>query len=80
MDPKKITPVQTIDVQELTCPMPLIHAKRALEKIKPGEVLELLCGYTDTTVNIKEWCQKCGHLLLGDIEEAKFRRLYIKKQ
>lgn len=73
-------PVQTLDVKELNCPMPLIQTKRALEKIKRGDVLEVLCTYPDSGINVPGWCEKSGHIFLGEKKDSDFMRLYIKKQ
>ena len=73
-------PVTTLDVKELSCPMPLIHTKRALEKINPGDILEVLCTYPDSGINVPGWCERSGHILLGETKDSDCMRLYIKKQ
>ncbi len=77
---KNMKPVQTLDVKKLSCPMPLIQTKRALEKINPGDVLEVLCNYPESGVNVPGWCEKSGHILLAEKQESGFVRLFIKKQ
>lgn len=74
-----IKPVQTLDVQELSCPMPLIQAKRALNRINCGEILEVLCNYPVSKTDVPGWCERCGHVFLYDVQDAGFMRLYIQK-
>lgn len=74
-----IKPSQTIDVKDLSCPMPLIQAKRALSRIQNGEILEVLCNYPESKTDIQGWCERCGHVFLYDKEDAGFMRLYIRK-
>ena len=75
-----ITPCMTLDVMDLSCPMPLIQAKRAMEYIQSGEVLEVLCTYPDSRVDVPAWCQRCGHIYIGELAEHGYTRLYIQKQ
>lgn len=71
--------IKTLDVKDLTCPIPLIQTKRTLEKMKPGEILEVLCNSADTAANVPGWCEKSGYLFLGDKQEEDHTKIYIKK-
>lgn len=73
-------PVQTLDVKKLSCPMPLIQTKRALEKINPGDILEVLYNYPESKIDIPGWCERYGHIFIEDKKDSDFMRLYIKKQ
>ena len=39
---ENITPDETLDCRGQSCPMPLLKVKKALKKLKPGQILEVL--------------------------------------
>ena len=44
VDPKEIKADQSLNARGLGCPMPLLKAKKVLEGLKPGDILEII-GY-----------------------------------
>lgn len=79
MDINHLNPDATLDAKGLGCPLPLLKAKQAMEKLKPGQVLELV-GDDPVSINdIPGWCKFTGHTFLGIKEEGAFFKMYIKK-
>jgi tRNA 2-thiouridine synthesizing protein A len=70
---------KTLDAKGLDCPMPLLKAKKAMEKMEPGQVLEILGTDKGSKVDLPGWCERVGHTYLGVNEETDFFRFYIKK-
>jgi tRNA 2-thiouridine synthesizing protein A len=70
---------KTLDAKGLDCPMPLLKAKKAMEKMEPGQVLEILGTDKGSKVDLPGWCERVGHTYLGVYEETDFFRFYIKK-
>ncbi len=69
----------TVDARGLQCPMPLLKAKQALNKLHSGQLLEVLAtdsgSYKDFHVFVK---QSHHELLLADESNNEYRYL-IKK-
>jgi len=70
---------KTIDVRGEVCPVPDVETKRALKKMKPGEILEVLIDYPMSKERIPETVKKLGHEVL-EIEEVGGSewKIYIK--
>lgn len=70
---------KTLDVRGEVCPVPDVETKRALKKMKPGEILEVLIDYPLSKERIPGTVKKMGHELL-EIEEVgpSEWKLYIK--
>jgi TusA-related sulfurtransferase len=69
----------TLDARGLSCPMPSVKTALALEKMSPGQVIEVI---TDDPVSKKDlpvWAESTGNILLGLEQEAETIRIYLKK-
>ena len=77
MDAIKIT--RTIDAKGLDCPMPLLKAKKAIESLESGQILEILGTDAGSKIDLPGWCERVGHSYLGVKEEKNFYRFYIQK-
>ena len=58
----------TLDARGLTCPMPVLKARKALMGIKPGATLEVLATDPGTTRDFVALCEATGHVLLDSRE------------
>lgn len=70
---------KTLDTKGLDCPMPLLKAKKIIETMEPGQILEILGTDEGSKVDLPGWCERVGHTFLGTKEEADYFRFYIKK-
>lgn len=69
----------TLDVRGKMCPLPPIKTVRALKRMKPGQVLEVL-GTGKMGRRRSPWlAKKFGNRFLGSRDEKDFYRLYILK-
>ena len=74
-----IKPDKTLDAKGLNCPMPLLKAKKAIEALESGQVLEILGTDEGSKIDLPGWCERVGHTFLGAKDEENFFRFYIKK-
>ncbi len=51
----EVTPTQTLDVKGLSCPMPVVKTKQAVDDLDPGEVLEVLATDSGSVSDIDGW-------------------------
>ncbi len=60
---------QTLDACGLTCPLPLLKAKQALNGLDTGQVLELVCTDPGSVRDFEVFSKQSGHPLLESREE-----------
>ena len=74
-----ITPDEILDCRGLSCPMPLLKVKKALKKLKAGQVLEVLGTDPGSKNDIPDYAKKQGDDFLGMEDESGGTRYLIKK-
>jgi len=65
MEVKREDIAKTLDARGLSCPMPLLKTKKALETLEKGEVLEVLTTDPGSKNDIPSFCKKKGYDLLS---------------
>ena len=76
---KNIKVDKTVDARGTACPGPLLEAKRTMPSVAKGGILEVLSSDIGTNEDVPLWAKKVGHEYLGNIEEAGFWRLFVKR-
>lgn len=59
-----------LDARYLLCPMPVIRAQEAIEKLTDGDVLEVRATDPGALYDIPAWCKVHGHEVLAREERA----------
>lgn len=54
-----------LDLKGLKCPLPALHARRALERAVPGAVIVVECTDPMAAIDIPHMARQDGHLLDG---------------
>ncbi|WP_268884392.1 sulfurtransferase TusA family protein [Alicyclobacillus suci] len=70
---------KTLDCKGLSCPMPIVRTKKAIEEIQPGQVLEVLATDPGSVADVKSWANRTGHQLIGTTQEGDVFKHYIRK-
>lgn len=70
---------KTVDARGLACPMPIVKAKKGIDSLSSGEVLELLTTDKGSGNDLKAWVKNGGHELLATRETDGVYQFYIKK-
>jgi tRNA 2-thiouridine synthesizing protein A len=69
-----------LDVQGYVCPHPQIYTKKALEKLKSGETLQLVFDNPSSGESISAMCQTEGNDIVTQAQDAgKTMRWTIRK-
>ena len=68
----------TLDTQGLTCPLPILKAKKAMNSLEPGGVLEILATDPGAGDDFEAFCRMTGHTLLEQSDAAGVYRFLIK--
>jgi tRNA 2-thiouridine synthesizing protein A len=79
VDINTVQAAKVVDARAMSCPGPLLEAKKSIGAVKVGEILEIWSGSPDTRINLDRWCKKLGHDFLGFIDEGGYDRLFIKR-
>ncbi|MBE0521521.1 MAG: sulfurtransferase TusA family protein [Candidatus Methanoperedenaceae archaeon] len=75
----EIIPDETLDVRGECCPYPLILTKKQVEKLKTGEILEIIANDPVAPQNINAWVKKSGDKLLAVEQDGKIYKIYVQK-
>jgi tRNA 2-thiouridine synthesizing protein A len=79
-DLNTLTAAKVVDARAMSCPGPLLEAKKGIGLVKIGEVLEVWSGDTGTKKDMPRWCEKVGHEFLGVITAEGYERLFIRRK
>jgi tRNA 2-thiouridine synthesizing protein A len=70
---------KTVDARGTACPGPLLEAKRAIAGVPVGGILEVMSADPGTNEDVPLWARKVGHEFLGNVEEAGYWRLFVRR-
>jgi len=71
---------KVVDARAMSCPGPLLEAKKAIATVKVGEVIEIWSGDSNTKNDMPRWCEKVGHEFLGMLAGDGYERLFIRRK
>ncbi|MBX9698472.1 MAG: sulfurtransferase TusA family protein [Acetobacteraceae bacterium] len=69
-----------LDVQGLSCPLPVLKANKALRGLAPGAKLTVLATDPASVKDFSAFCQETGHELLAFGEEKGVFRFVLRKR
>ncbi|RKP54033.1 hypothetical protein D7Z26_11630 [Cohnella endophytica] len=70
---------QVLDCKGLACPMPIVRTKKAMDGLKPGEVIEMQATDKGSLADIQGWAKNTGHYYLGTLHEGAVLRHFVRK-
>jgi tRNA 2-thiouridine synthesizing protein A len=69
-----------LDVQGLTCPLPVLKANKVLRGLPPGARLTVLATDAASVVDFQAYCRETGHALVSFSESAGVYRYTLRKR
>jgi tRNA 2-thiouridine synthesizing protein A len=63
-----VVPDQELDTRGLTCPLPLLKAKQALNRMASGAVLRVLATDPGSVRDFEVFARQTGHALLESLQ------------
>jgi tRNA 2-thiouridine synthesizing protein A len=78
-DLSAVQAAKVVDARAMSCPGPLLEAKKSIASVKVGEVLEVWSGDSNTKNEMPRWCEKVGHEFLGVLPGDGYERLFIRR-
>lgn len=76
---KAIASPVVVDARGVSCPGPILAAKKSIGAVGVGNVMEVLATDSGTLKDIPAWCKKLGHDFLGSFDEAGSIHLFLRK-
>jgi tRNA 2-thiouridine synthesizing protein A len=69
-----------LDLRGLQCPLPVLRARKAMQRLPPGALLRVLATDPGTVRDFRAFCQATGHELLESESEAGEFRFLLRKR
>ena len=68
-----------LDARGLNCPLPVLKAKVALNKMQPGEVLHVEATDPHSTIDFEAYCARTGHEIAWLNESPEVIDIFVKR-
>jgi len=75
---ENIVPDKNLDCKGLSCPMPILKTKKALDGMQSGQILEVLGTDPASENDLPAFARNAGHEYLGAKREDGFTRYYLR--
>jgi tRNA 2-thiouridine synthesizing protein A len=69
-----------LDARGLSCPLPILKTKKALNELASGQVLKIVATDQGSIKDMQAFSNQTGHALLSSTEESKTFIFYMKKK
>ena len=69
-----------LDCKGLSCPLPILKTRKAMETLSSGDILKILCTDPGSVNDMSSWSNSIGHIILSsDKEDGTYIYLIQKK-
>jgi tRNA 2-thiouridine synthesizing protein A len=68
-----------LDARGLNCPLPILRAKKAINKLETGEVLKIVATDPGSVKDFQAFCKQTGNELADTSEAGDEFTFFIKK-
>jgi|TARA_B100000315_G_C14370550_1_gene492740 tRNA 2-thiouridine synthesizing protein A len=75
-----MTPDLVLDCSGMRCPRPIVEMAKAMRRMGPGQVLELLATDPVAKKDVPAWCQKTGNEFLDEEETLGHFKFHVRKR
>lgn len=69
-----------VDAKGLACPMPIVRAKKGMDSLEAGQIMELQATDKGSMNDFRAWVSQTGHELLGTKQEDGVFIFIVKKR
>ncbi len=77
---ESLTPDLVLDATGLCCPMPVVRSRQAIDRLQPGQLLEVRATDPGARRDIPAWASQLGHEVLEMQEQDGVIRFLIRKR
>jgi tRNA 2-thiouridine synthesizing protein A len=68
-----------LDAKGLNCPLPILKAKLALNKMQPGQILHVEATDPHAIIDFEAYCARTGHKILHTRNNAGIIEFFINR-
>lgn len=68
-----------VDAKGLSCPMPVVKAKKAIQGMEPGQIMQLESTDKGSVNDFQSWVKRTNNELLHYEEDNGVFRFFVKK-
>jgi len=68
-----------VDARALSCPLPVIRAKKGIGEVQVGDVVEVLATDPGSMADFQAWTRSTGHELVKAEHDADRYRFWIRR-
>ncbi|CAM4004821.1 sulfurtransferase TusA family protein [Cohnella lubricantis] len=68
-----------VDTKGMACPMPIVRAKKALDTMTPGQVMEVLSTDKGSVNDLQAWVKQIKQELIQHEVEDGVYKFYVRK-
>lgn len=79
-DLSALASAKVVDARGSACPGPLLEAKKAMNTVQVGQVIEIWSSDPATKSDIGAWSAKVGHTFLGSLPGEGYERVFVVRQ
>lgn len=72
-------PAVQVDARGLSCPLPVVRAKLAIEKLNAGELVEVIATDPGSVADFANWSKMTGNELVESRDDAGVYTYLIRK-
>lgn len=72
--------IEVVDARGLSCPLPLLKAKKALNGLAPGTLLRVLSTDAGSVRDFRVFCEQSGNELLESLAEGDAYTYLLRKR
>ena len=80
VDLESIQTAKVVDARGMSCPGPMLEAKKAIGGVPVGETIEIWSGDPSTKNDLPKWAAKVGHDFLGAVAGEGYDRLFVTRK
>ena len=70
---------QTLDAKGLNCPLPVLKAKLALNRMQAGEILHVEATDPHSIIDFQAYCARTGHEIIQSTESDGVIEFFIRR-
>ncbi|CAM5783462.1 MULTISPECIES: sulfurtransferase TusA family protein [Brevibacillus] len=68
-----------VDAKGLSCPMPIVKAKKAMDAMESGQVMQVESTDKGSVNDFQGWARSNSHEVLKTEEEGGVYRIFVRK-
>jgi tRNA 2-thiouridine synthesizing protein A len=76
----ELEPDEVLDCSGLSCPMPILKTKKAIDKLEAGQILKMIATDPGSKPDMDAWTNRTGHELLEYQQDGDKHIFFVKKR